>query len=133
MAMDFAATLDALAQHQGKEVLVAIDRAAGSFKPQVVVQGELGPVRMVPEITDSGLALQHRGEDIPHEAKTWERGIAFFPVGSADDDAFANGPAGFYLNPVEFDSGSHEGSLIRMRLGDLRIWIEVAPPTRYAS
>jgi hypothetical protein len=124
--MDFATTLAALDEIRGQEVLVAIDRFEGSFKPQLVSQGVLGGVRMVPEITDTGAAIDHRGEDLPLDQKTWERGVAFFPIGEADDDAFADGPAGFYLNPAEFDHGSHEGSAIRLFLGDLTICLETA-------
>lgn len=124
MAMDFATTLDALAELEGREILVAIDRFDRSFKPQLACQGVLGAVRMVPEIIDTGEAMSHRGEDLPHEEKTWERGIAFFPVGDGDDSAFVNGPAGFYLNRDDFDPGSLEGSAIRIHLRDLTICLE---------
>jgi hypothetical protein len=124
--MDFATTLAALDELKGEEVLVAIDRFEGSFKPQLVSQGRLGAVQMVPEITDTGAAIDHRGQDLPPDQKTWERGVAFFPIGEADEDAFANGPAGFYLNPAEFDHGPLEGSAVRLFLGDLTICLETA-------
>jgi hypothetical protein len=126
MAMNFSTTLEVLSALEGCEVLVAIDRFEGSFKPQLACRGVLGPVRMVPEITDTGQALSHHGEDLPPDQRTWERDISFFPVGDAEDDIFVNAPAGFYFNPAEFESGSKEGGLIRLHLVDLTICVETA-------
>jgi len=110
MPIEYAQVLDRLAEWEGRDVSVAIDWRPRPFKPQVVLQGRLGAMEMVPEITDGRGGHWTADSDAPVEERHWERGVAYFPVGGGHDAGHDR--PGFYLSPAEFEEAKLEVGVV---------------------